>query len=126
MDHTSRIFVVDDEPLIASTLTTILKMNGFSAECFTDPTAALKASVAWMPDLLISDVVMPQLSGIELAILMMNENPQLEVLLISGQAAHWTFWKAPGNVGTTSIYARSHSHLTSFSQSYAQRRSAAT
>src|ERR1700733_1437021 len=86
MPHISRIFVVDDEPLIASTLTTILNMNGFSADCFTDPTAALKVPVAEMPDLLISDIAMPQLSGIELAIRMREQKPNLRVLLISGQA----------------------------------------
>ena len=86
MHHASRVFVVDDEPLIASTLTTILNMNGFSADCFTDPTAALKVPVAEMPDLLISDVMMPQLSGIELAIRMRDQKPDLRVLLISGQA----------------------------------------
>ena len=86
MHHASRIFVVDDEPIIASTLTTILNMNGFSADCFTDPTAALTVPRDEMPDVLISDVMMPQLSGIELAIRMQNHKPDLKVLLISGQA----------------------------------------
>ena len=35
-----RIFVVDDEPVIASTLATILQMNGFSAKFFTRPLEA--------------------------------------------------------------------------------------
>lgn len=86
MYHASRIFVVDDEPLIASTLAAILKMNGFSTEFFTDPMDALDATASRMPDLLISDVLMPGLSGVELAILMRERKPDLEVLLISGQA----------------------------------------
>ena len=63
-----RIFVVDDEPVIASTLATILCKHGFDATSFSKPLEALLASRSEAPDLLISDVVMPSLSGIELAI----------------------------------------------------------
>jgi CheY-like chemotaxis protein len=53
------IFVVDDEPLIASTLAAILEMNGFSAKFFTCPHEALNAARLKAPDLVISDVAMP-------------------------------------------------------------------
>src|ERR1035438_2000723 len=62
------VFVVDDEHMIASSLATILRHLGFDATSFTDPLAALKAAHSQHPDLLITDVVMPQLSGIELAL----------------------------------------------------------
>jgi DNA-binding response OmpR family regulator len=62
------IFVVDDEPLIASTLAQILGLSGFSAEAFTDPLKALAAAQHRCPRLLIADVKMPKLSGFELAI----------------------------------------------------------
>jgi CheY-like chemotaxis protein len=54
-----RIFVVDDEPVIASTLAAILQMNGFSAKFFTCPLGALAAARLKAPNLLISDVVKP-------------------------------------------------------------------
>ena len=82
-----RIFVVDDELVIASTLATILQRSGFDAAWFTQPREALKAARVKAPDLLITDVVMPELSGIELAILMKEEFPNCRVLLFSGQAA---------------------------------------
>jgi CheY-like chemotaxis protein len=81
------IFVVDDEPVIASTLATILQMNGFSARFFTCPLDALTAARLKAPDLLISDVAMPGISGIELAIQMRAQYPACKVLLFSGQAA---------------------------------------
>jgi len=83
----SRIFVVDDEFIIASTLTMILQRNGFDAIFFTEPLAALEAARIKAPDLLITDVVMPGLSGIDLAIALKGEHPQCKVLLFSGQAA---------------------------------------
>ena len=82
-----RIFVVDDEFVIASTLATILQRSGFDAVSFTEPLEALAAAHADPPDLLISDVVMPKLSGIELAIQVRNVHPECKVLLFSGQAA---------------------------------------
>ena len=83
-DTFARIFVVDDEPVIASTLTAILQMNGFSARFFTSPLEALTAARTKAPDLLISDVTMPDISGIDLAIKMKAHYPKCKVLLFSG------------------------------------------
>ena len=83
----SRIFVVDDEFIIASTLATILQRNGFDAVFFTEPLAVLPAARQQAPDLLITDVMMPGLSGIDLAIALKQEFPNCKVLLFSGQAA---------------------------------------
>jgi CheY-like chemotaxis protein len=52
----SRVFVVDDERVIASTLTAILTVNGYDARCFVNPLEALEAARTAGPDLLISDV----------------------------------------------------------------------
>ena len=83
----SRVFVVDDEFIIASTLATILQRNGFDAVFFTEPLAVLPAAREQAPDLLIADVMMPGLSGIDLAIALKQECPDCKVLLFSGQAA---------------------------------------
>jgi DNA-binding NtrC family response regulator len=82
-----RVFVVDDEPVIASSLAIILRQVGFDAKPFTEPLEALDAANSEAPDLLISDVVMPALSGIDLAIQMQERCPNCKVLLFSGQAA---------------------------------------
>lgn len=61
------VFVVDDEDVIASTLAMILRsQGGFEAGAFTMPLDALEAAQLYAPDLLISDVVGPALSGIDL------------------------------------------------------------
>jgi CheY-like chemotaxis protein len=81
------VFVVDDEPVITSTLTTILNMSGFEATGFTDPLAALEAVNTKHPQILISDVMMPQLNGMELAIRFQQLCPECKIILFSGQAA---------------------------------------
>jgi CheY-like chemotaxis protein len=83
-----RVFVVDDEDIIVSTLAMILRLQGgFHAVSFTDPLKALQAAQTEAPDLLISDVIMPQMSGVELAIQLREICPGCKVLLFSGQAA---------------------------------------
>ena len=79
----TRVFVVDDEANIVSSLATILQIHGFDARAFTEPLAALGAARQDCPDLLISDVFMPVLSGIDLAIQMRRQCPDCKVLLFS-------------------------------------------
>jgi CheY-like chemotaxis protein len=81
-----RVFVVDDESVIASTLAAILKLHGYSATSFISPLEALAAAQLKAPDLLISDVLMPAISGIDLAILMKTQYPACKILLFSGRA----------------------------------------
>lgn len=82
------VFVVDDEGLIAKTLAMILNQTGFAASAFEDPYLALGAAAdGLVPDLLISDVVMPGMSGIDLAVQFRSAYPTCKVLLFSGQVA---------------------------------------
>lgn len=81
------VFVVDDEKVIASSLELILRGKGFDARSFIDPLDALRAAQNVSPDLLFSDVVMPNMTGIELAIRFKQLCPDCKVLLSSGQVA---------------------------------------
>ena len=86
-----RIFVADDEPVIASTLATILQMSGFSAEFFTSPLEALTAARSKAPDLLVSDVT-TGISGIDCAsqmrMITMNRSQEIDLSLPEYDAAH--------------------------------------
>jgi DNA-binding NtrC family response regulator len=89
------VFVVDDESVIASTLALILQKKGFEARPFAEPLAALQAACFEMPDLLITDVMMPILSGIELATQVLERCPNCKVLLFSGHSATANLLKSP-------------------------------
>jgi len=82
-----RVFVVDDENVIASTLELILLSEGFNARSFANPIAALNAAQSEAPDLLITDVMMPEMTGIELAVRIRQNCPSCKVLLFSGQVS---------------------------------------
>jgi FixJ family two-component response regulator len=81
------VFVVDDEEIIARTLAVILSGNGFYTKSFTDPSTVLEEAQKMEPDLLITDVSMPGMSGIDLAIEMKRVYPKCKTLLFSGQAS---------------------------------------
>lgn len=82
-----RVLVVDDERVIADTLAIILNQNGFDAHAVYTGTAAVDRARASRPDLVISDVIMPDMNGIEAAIQIRAILPGCKILLFSGQAA---------------------------------------
>jgi DNA-binding NtrC family response regulator len=80
------IFVVDDEKAIAETLAVILARSGFTVTSFTSPSEALKKARTLPPGLLLSDVFMMELSGVDLAVQIKETYPDCKILLFSGQA----------------------------------------
>jgi CheY-like chemotaxis protein len=81
------ILIVDDEKVIADTLSIILTRAGFVTMTAYDGVTALRIASAITPALLLSDVVMPGITGVELAIMLSQSIPDLKVLLFSGQAS---------------------------------------
>lgn len=80
------VLVVDDERLIADTMTEILKRSGFEAACAYDGRSALEMAIQLSPDYVLTDVVMPKMNGVQLAIAVRKALPKTEILLLSGQA----------------------------------------
>lgn len=83
----TRIVVIDDEKRIADTLALILRSKGYAAEVAYDGPSGLVTCSQFSPQLVITDVVMPGMSGIEVAIELRRQLPDCKVLLYSGQAA---------------------------------------
>jgi CheY-like chemotaxis protein len=81
-----KVLVVDDERRIADTLAEILQMAGFHAVVAYDGLAALEVAVRLEPDYLLSDVIMPGMNGVDLAIAIRKMYPSARILLFSGQA----------------------------------------
>ena len=82
-----KVLVVDDERVIADTLAMILNQSGFEARAVYSGEGALELVPSFQPDMLISDVIMADLNGIDAAIRIKELRPGIKVLLFSGQAA---------------------------------------
>lgn len=80
------ILVVDDEERLANTMTEILNISGFCAFTAYEGKSALQIAEEIQPDYLLTDVVMPEMNGVELAIEVRRKLPQTRILLFSGQA----------------------------------------
>jgi len=82
-----KVLVADDEQVIANTLAIILNQAGFEARAVYSGEKALEELDGFQPDMLISDVIMTGMTGIEVAIETRKKLPDCKVLLFSGQAA---------------------------------------
>jgi CheY-like chemotaxis protein len=82
-----KVLIVDDERVIADTLSMILNQSGFEARAVYSGEGALELARSFAPDMLISDVIMADLNGIDAAIRIRALLPSIKILLFSGQAA---------------------------------------
>jgi DNA-binding response OmpR family regulator len=82
-----KVLVADDERVIADTLAMILNQSGFEARAVYSGEKALELAATFSPDMLISDVIMADLNGIDAAIQLRAMLPKVKILLFSGQAA---------------------------------------
>jgi CheY-like chemotaxis protein len=82
-----RVLVADDEQVIANTLAIILNQAGFDARAVFSGEKAVETLDTFQPDMLISDVIMTGMTGIEAAIITRQRLPKCKILLFSGQAA---------------------------------------
>jgi DNA-binding response OmpR family regulator len=86
----ARVFVVDDEPDMVDLLATILKSDGFKVDTDTDGRSALARLLADPPDLVLLDLMMPDLDGMELLKLLRldSKGANVPVLVVSARSGH--------------------------------------
>jgi two-component system KDP operon response regulator KdpE len=77
-----RILVVDDEPQIARVLRTGLKTHGYDVRVAADGVSALETFTDWRPDLVVTDLAMPNLDGLELC-RRLREVSQIPIIVLS-------------------------------------------
>lgn len=82
-----KVLVADDEQVIANTLAIILNQAGFEAKAVYSGESAVEVIEEFQPNMLISDVIMTGMTGIEAAIKIREKLPTCKILLFSGQAA---------------------------------------
>jgi CheY-like chemotaxis protein len=94
-----RILVVDDERIIADTMAEILEGAGFQAATAYDGWNALQVAGVLQPDYLLSDVLMPGMNGVDLAMAIRKMFPAARILLFSGQAGITAILRAAQSQG---------------------------
>src|SRR3974390_248644 len=82
-----RVLIADDERMIADSLALILNASGFEAKAVYSGERAVELARQLRPDVLISDVILGGITGIEAAVHISRIVPECKVILFSGQAA---------------------------------------
>src|SRR5260221_7915617 len=82
MTERSRILVVDDETQITRVLKTTLTAQGYEVRTASDGESALDLAVDWLPDLIVTDLSMPRMTGIELC-RAVRERSQVPIIVLS-------------------------------------------
>ena len=82
-----RILVVDDEPSIVDSVSTALRYEGFEVETATTGRAALAAAQEGTPDLVVLDVMLPDLDGLEVTRRMRADGLRIPVLFLTARDA---------------------------------------
>jgi YesN/AraC family two-component response regulator len=78
------ILVVDDEPMIREGLKMALEMEGHKTCTAADGSEALRMINEHKPDLVITDIIMPESDGIEVICTIRDKFPDIKILAISG------------------------------------------
>src|SRR6266700_2461701 len=82
MAERSRILVVDDETQITRILKTTLTAQGYEVKTASDGESALNLAADWLPDLIVTDLSMPKMTGIELC-RSVRERSQVPIIVLS-------------------------------------------
>jgi DNA-binding NtrC family response regulator len=89
-----RILVADDDPFSLEGLGLLLTVWGYDVETASDGRIALQKVWADQPGAVITDVVMPMMSGLELLVTLRIEKPEMPVIVVTGQSSLDTLVRA--------------------------------
>ena len=85
-----RILVVEDDPALVIVIERSLKGKGYVVDTAENGVVALNRLASEPPfDLLLSDIVMPEMDGLELTLMATAQFPNIKVILMSGYASEW-------------------------------------
>ncbi|HYK37730.1 response regulator [Alloacidobacterium sp.] len=80
-----KLLIVDDEPMVSESLALLFSTRGYETRVAYSAEQAIEIIAEWQPDLAIVDVILPQMNGIDLAIVLKANYPLCRSVLFSGQ-----------------------------------------
>ena len=86
MDKQIRVLVVDDEPEMCRLIEQALKQEGYQIDVSFSGIEALKMVKSFNYHLLLTDLEMPEVDGIELTRKAKKQNPEIRVIMVTGNA----------------------------------------
>ncbi len=93
-EKTLRVLVADDDPDILALLTMNLEGQGYLVESVTDGEEARDAALRMLPDLIVLDVMMPKMDGLEVLTILKNHEAtkNIPVVMLTAKASDTDVW----------------------------------
>jgi CheY-like chemotaxis protein len=101
----ANILVVDDEIEVGAVIRRVLERAGFAVTVVNNAAAALEAVAAQPPDVVITDVIMPKVHGVELIKILRERYPRIRVIAISGGGSFGPVAYKPDAISTHAYLA---------------------
>lgn len=104
----SRILIIDDEPAIRTVLQTLLMREGYAVTCAKNGKSGLDSFVSDKPDMVITDIIMPEKEGIETIQTIRKADPLIPIIAISGggRAGNVDFLPLAAKYGATATLSK--------------------
>ncbi len=80
-----RVLIVEDDPATRSGLTELVRAWGFAADAAADGAEALQKVTTFRPTIIVSDLVMPRMSGMDLLKALQGETEHIRIILLTAQ-----------------------------------------
>jgi CheY-like chemotaxis protein len=102
-DCSTRLLIVDDEPAIRTLISQLLSGMGYRVRSAEDGISALAEIRNQMPDIILSDLNMPGMSGFELISVVRRSYPSIQVIAMSGA---FSGNEAPSGIAADAFYQK--------------------
>jgi two-component system, LuxR family, response regulator FixJ len=79
------VYLLDDDPSILKATRQLLDSAGWKVETFTNPIAFLKQAAKHCPDVAVIDILMPEMSGLEVQARLRRVSPSTRVIVLTGK-----------------------------------------
>lgn len=108
MDIMAKILIIDDDRMVRDTLKIILGATGHQIAIATDGVMGIKACAETKPDLVITDVLMPNKEGTETIAELRKLHPRMPIIAISGggRIGNMDFLKAAKSFGADRTFSK--------------------
>lgn len=100
--HALDVLIVDDDPLILTVVDLMVRHAGYTARTACDGSAALDVLADAASDIIVSDIRMPGMGGLELARLVRKDYPKIPIILMTGYLSEYSSGSA-GEIGVDGI-----------------------
>jgi CheY-like chemotaxis protein len=101
----SKVLVIDDEPDVCEVLSRVLERAGYEVFLAPDAAAGLTRCRNENPDVVVTDIIMPEQSGVELIRTLRAEFPRMAIVAISGGGNAAVAGYQPGSIKTSAYMA---------------------